>query len=118
MVNLVLRQVTRKCKRIYTQTDEELQNPDWHLGRILGSFEANLYNETKPMSVALFVLVLELAGNLLAELLAEIPTALLAEIFLLLAENSRNFEPFLMLFTQILSKISSKLFLFQRKHDF
>ena len=47
-------------------------------------------------------LVLELAGNLLAELLAEIPTALLAEIFLLLAENSRNFKPFLMIFTQIL----------------
>ena len=38
--------------------------------------------------------VLELAGNLLAELLAEIPIALLAEIFLLLAKNSRNFKPF------------------------
>ena len=38
--------------------------------------------------------VLELAGNLLAELLAEIPTALLAEIFLLLAENSRNLSLF------------------------
>ena len=54
------------------------------------------------------ILVLELAGNLLAELLAEFPTALLAEMFLLLAENSRNFEPFLMFFTQIFKKISSK----------
>ena len=47
-------------------------------------------------------IVLELAGNLLAELLAEIPTALLAEIFLLLAESSRNFKPLLMIFAQIL----------------
>ena len=31
---------------------------------------------------------------MLAELLAEIPTALLAEIFLLPAENSRNFKPY------------------------
>ena len=46
---------------------------------------------------------------MLAELLAEIPTALLAEIFLLLAENSRNFEPFLMFFTQIFKNHSISL---------
>ena len=48
-------------------------------------------NCPEGLKYALSGLVLELAGNLLAELLAEIPTALLAEIFLLLAENSRNF---------------------------
>ena len=46
------------------------------------------------------LLVLELAGNLLAEQPAEIPSALLAEIFLLLADSSRNLKPFLMIFTQ------------------
>ena len=59
--------------------------------------------------------VLELAGNLLAELLAEISSALLAEIFLLLAEKSRNFEPFLMIFTQILKKYHQKFFFSERK---
>ena len=60
-------------------------------------------------------LALELAGNLLAELLAEMPTALLAEIFLLLAENSRNFKSFLRIFMQTLERISSKFFLFDKK---
>ena len=60
-------------------------------------------------------MVLELADNLLAELLAEIPIALLAEIFLLLAENSGNFKPFLRIFTQIFERISSKIFLFDKK---
>ena len=62
--------------------------------------------------------VLELAGNSLAELLAEIPTALLAEMFLLLAENSRNFKPFLTFFTQILKKNHQQFFFYRGKHDF
>ena len=62
--------------------------------------------------------VLELAGNLLAELLAEIPTALLAEIFLLLAEKSRKFEPFLVIFEQILEKIFIKNTFFRKKKTF
>ena len=58
---------------------------------------------------------LELAGNLQAEVLAVIPTALLAEIFLLLAENSRNFKPFFMIYKQMSEYISSKFFLYHKQ---
>ncbi len=64
---------------------------------------------------------------MLAELLAEISTALLAEIFLLLAENSRNFKPFLdfhaknrknfitnFIFTDFIYKKTNK----KKKYDF
>ena len=46
---------------------------------------------------------------MLAELLAEIPTALLAEIFLLLAENSRNFKFFLLFLGKYKNKFHQKI---------
>ena len=72
-------------------------------------------DEVEDVGYGWLDVVLELAGNLLAELLAEISSALLAEIFLLLAEKSRNFEPFLMIFTQILKKYHQKIFFFRKK---